>query len=197
MKIMEPYDYTDLVEEWETKNKKSTEMLADFGQFAIEFECVCQTITNICFDILLKHGLNNEALCQYLLCSSTAGKKLEQLRGFYKCVANSEDFKFIKKTLFKELDELIKRRNSLIHQPWQTAHLSEDGASLVAFNNAVTSENGDKQPYNLIHSSEVIDLLDECRLMSVKLMVFKQHMFSDVSAKDFYGEINSFVIVKN
>jgi len=107
-------------EDTKQKYEEQTEDLyAAIGRFAVEFEHVCYRMRVIIMTILAKEGLSNEQVMQILLSDQTA----EPLRAVVASLISETatlsdtDRKIVNKIL-KEIQDLTKLRNDVIHGTW-------------------------------------------------------------------------------
>ena len=107
-------------EETQHKFDEQTEDLyAALGRFAVEFEHVCNYLRVIIMTILNKEGLKNEQVMQILLADLTA----EPLRSLVVSLIPqthklSQTDKKIVSRILKNVQDLTKNRNDVLHGTW-------------------------------------------------------------------------------
>lgn len=114
----------------DTKQKydeQTEDLYAAIGRFAVEFEHVCHRMRVIIMTILGKEGLANDKVMQILLSEQTA----EPLRGvvvslIYETQTLSDTDRKIVHKILKEIQDLTKLRNDVIHGTWFIGWVSSD-----------------------------------------------------------------------
>jgi hypothetical protein len=100
-------------------DEQTEDLYAAIGQFAVEFEHVCNYLRVIIMTILNKEGLDNEKVMQILLSDLTA----EPLRSLVASLIpetqqlSETDRKVVSKIL-NSVQDLTKNRNDVLHGTW-------------------------------------------------------------------------------
>ena len=105
------------------RNKKyeiqTTALYAAFGRFAVNFELICFALRQGIHWMLHSGGLRIEKLADILLTDLTA----KPLQSIYRSMSSeiqelSDNDRRVIKNIFKRIDDLIEKRNDIIHATW-------------------------------------------------------------------------------
>lgn len=99
--------------------EQKTALYSAFGRFAVNFELVCFALRQGIFWMLNSGGLRKERLADILLTDLTA----KPLQNIYRSMASeiqelSNNDRRVIKNIFKRIDDLIEKRNDIIHATW-------------------------------------------------------------------------------
>ena len=128
----------------------SKEFFQLIGEFAVEFENICRLMEDCAMHILEKEGLQNDSISKVLLANHTADPLKNMLRSLLAERLKTEDFKKVSDLAFSEIQQLIEKRNSIIHAKWIAPIDDEDWFPKKGFvlgHKLKTNKRGDATEY--------------------------------------------------
>ena len=144
----------------------SKEFFQLIGEFAVEFENICRLMEDCAMHILEKEGLQNDSISKVLLANHTADPLKNMLRSLLAERLKTEDFKKVSDLAFSEIQQLIEKRNSIIHAKWIAPIDDEDWFPKKGFvlgHKLKTNKRGDATEYLKYSKVDFIGYIETCR----------------------------------
>jgi len=162
------------------------------GSFVMVFEDLNQSMLADIRTILLKNGLKNEAIQEIILSDLTAEPIRSMLQSLCAEVLNpdTEEMKILSK-VFKEIQDLIKIRNEVVHSVW--AEININGKKIVLTTKLKRSRNGSTTKTILTTSKLLEEYIEQARhchwlLGGVGYCIAMDKRISDTFEKTASGE---------
>lgn len=180
--------------------KSDQEAYEYIGRFCVEFEQVCRSMETCVRTILANAGLSDEPIQEILLSGYTAEPLRALLQNLVgQTLVKTDDERQVCKKVFGQLQELVSKRNDLIHSQWHIVGLrNEDeqqeilalGRKLHANKQGVaTKESAMKKP-------TLETLIELCREAGIMVSLLTRCVMGIRNLGDCFQVQNSGLIVK-